>query len=535
MIEFPPFRLDLAAGALWRHRQSVPLRRKTWAVLRYLAERPGMLVSKPELETAVWGQAISDDALTRTVAELRHTLGDDSRIPRIIQTVHRRGFRFIAPLAEHGADPVEVAPSTRSGDAFFVGRDSELSALTATLGRASQAERQVVFITGETGAGKTSLLRSLLLSGLASTPNLCVGWGTCLEPPGDREPFRPVLDALESLSRHPTMMLASVLRDVAPHWLALMPRLQAPDDAARLPLVREGTTPQGMLREFANVVEVIAADEPLALVFDDLQWSDVATVDLFGMLAQRPEPARLMLVGIYRSTDASAQQHPIARSMAHLQERRLGVHIALDGLPPADVADYVRRRLAIVDDEITALIYDRTEGNPLFVAALVDHLLAAGGGIGGSHRWSVASHAHLVNDIPDGLRHALEGQLNLARPSERAVLDVASVAGMTFDTRELAAALGEPVESVEARCDVISQVHHLFRTHVLPHRWPDGTTGTRYGFVHALYQVILYEALPLDRRAEFHRRIGQRLEAAYATSTVTVLAPVTVRSTRLGE
>jgi DNA-binding winged helix-turn-helix (wHTH) protein len=528
MIEFPPYRLDLAAGMLWRHQQPVPLRPKTWAVLRYLAERPGLLVSKSELETAVWGQAVSDDALTRTVAELRRILGDDPRTPRIIQTVHRRGFRFIAPLTEHRAEVVEppALTSRARADALFVGRESELSTLAATFGTALQGKRQVVFITGELGAGKTSLLRSFLHSVSASSPNMRLAWGTCDRLRG-RDPFRPALDALHSLSSHPTMMLASVLREVAPHWLAQMPSLQAPDDTARLSLTRAGTTPHGMLREFATLVESIAADEPLVMVFDDLHWSDVGTVDLLGMIAHRPERARLMLVGIYRTTDATAQHHPIAQSMVQLQEHRLCTHIALEGLPPGDVADYVRQRLAAspVPDDMTALIYRRTEGNPMFMAALVDHLLAAGGAIERDHGWSLTvRNAELLRTVPDGLRVALEGQLDLVMPAERAVLDVASVAGMTFDTREIAAVLGESVEAVEARCDHICRVHHLFRTRACPYPWPDGTTGIRYGFVHALYQAVLYDALPPDRRATFHRRIGERLEAGYAGQTGVVSA-----------
>jgi DNA-binding winged helix-turn-helix (wHTH) protein len=100
-IEFPPFRLDLRAGRLLRDDHPVPLRPKTWALLQYFAERPGLLVSKDELVAGVWGHgAVTDDAISRTLGELRHVLGDDARVPHIIQTVPRRRFRFIAPVTE---------------------------------------------------------------------------------------------------------------------------------------------------------------------------------------------------------------------------------------------------------------------------------------------------------------------------------------------------------------------------------------------------------------------------------------------------
>jgi DNA-binding winged helix-turn-helix (wHTH) protein len=136
VIEFPPYRLDARAGRLWRGRQSVSLRPKTWELLRYLVERPGALVTKDELHAAIWGDTVvSDDTLSRTLAELRMVLQDDARSPRIIETVHRRGFRFIAQV--HG--PSESDPSGDAPDApgpmpeartsTLVGREAEMARL----------------------------------------------------------------------------------------------------------------------------------------------------------------------------------------------------------------------------------------------------------------------------------------------------------------------------------------------------------------------------------------------------------------------
>src|SRR5215510_11239580 len=95
---FPPFRLDPANEQLWCDTQVLELRPKTFAVLRHLAERPGRLVTKDELLDAVWGQtAVSDSVLKSCIAELRKVLSDSAQTPRYIATVHRRGYRFIAP------------------------------------------------------------------------------------------------------------------------------------------------------------------------------------------------------------------------------------------------------------------------------------------------------------------------------------------------------------------------------------------------------------------------------------------------------
>src|SRR5262249_38639837 len=110
-IGFGAFRLDLRAGLLLRGRDPIPLRPKTWPVLRYLLERRGQLITKSELLDAVWGEvAVTESVLNKSIGELRTALGDSYKMPHLIETVQRRGFRFIAP--------VDVRPPFGSGRAL---------------------------------------------------------------------------------------------------------------------------------------------------------------------------------------------------------------------------------------------------------------------------------------------------------------------------------------------------------------------------------------------------------------------------------
>src|SRR5689334_6495170 len=96
-IMFPPFQLDLMAGRLACGSDPVQLPPKAFGVLRYLAERPGQLVSKDELLQGIWPDVhVSGDVLKVTIAEIRKVLADPCKEPRIIETAHRRGYRFIA-------------------------------------------------------------------------------------------------------------------------------------------------------------------------------------------------------------------------------------------------------------------------------------------------------------------------------------------------------------------------------------------------------------------------------------------------------
>ena len=99
VLRFGPFRTDLSDGSLWREDEEVRMPPRALAILLYLLERPGRVVSKAELIDAVWKDAnVSETSLTEALGIVRQTLGDNSQQPLYIQTVHRRGYRFIAPV-----------------------------------------------------------------------------------------------------------------------------------------------------------------------------------------------------------------------------------------------------------------------------------------------------------------------------------------------------------------------------------------------------------------------------------------------------
>lgn len=98
-FSFDSYRVDSINGCLWRGKQSIVLTPKAFAVLCYLVERSGRVVTKDELLTALWPETVvGEAALTVCVGEIRKALGDDPQVPRVIETVHRRGYRFIAAV-----------------------------------------------------------------------------------------------------------------------------------------------------------------------------------------------------------------------------------------------------------------------------------------------------------------------------------------------------------------------------------------------------------------------------------------------------
>src|SRR5262247_3864243 len=115
-IVFDPFCLDLANECLWDGLQAIKLRPKAFAVLDYLLEHPGQLVTKEELLNAIWpGTFVGDAVLKVAIRQIREALGDDPNSPRFIETAHRRGYRFINQKQETSNRAVEGS-SLRAAD-----------------------------------------------------------------------------------------------------------------------------------------------------------------------------------------------------------------------------------------------------------------------------------------------------------------------------------------------------------------------------------------------------------------------------------
>src|SRR5262249_38743426 len=146
-VRFGPFLLDGANQRLIRGERVIALTPKSFAVLAYLSTRAGQLVGKDELLSAVWPDVHVGDAVLKTsVREIRKALGDPARNPAFIETVHRRGYRFIAVTAapaEHHESPASARHAspgaigehawTRNASWQLVGRDAELARLERCL------------------------------------------------------------------------------------------------------------------------------------------------------------------------------------------------------------------------------------------------------------------------------------------------------------------------------------------------------------------------------------------------------------------
>ncbi|MGE0825689.1 MAG: AAA family ATPase [Candidatus Binatia bacterium] len=542
-LHFGPYRLDLRNAQLWRGKQAVRLTAKAVAVLQYLVARPGQLVTKDELLSRVWPEAVvSDPALTVCMGRLRKALRDSAKKPQYIETVHRQGYRFIGKVGNSqdtgDRSPLPAAPDTtgatdhRQPTTALVGRETELTQLHQWLDKAINGERQVVFVTGEAGIGKTTLVEAFLeqLSGRA---DLWIARGQCIKHHGAGEAYLPVLEAVGQLCREPGREeLIELVGRYAPTWLAQIPGVLAGEELEALQRRVVGATKERMLREMAEAIELLTAERTLVLRFEDLQWSDYSSLDLISYLARRPHRARVLLLGAYRPVDVILGTHPLRELKQDLLVHGQCQELALELLTEDEVAQYVGGRFPTETADQVSLgklaryIYRRTEGNPLFMVNVVDNLVRRGMIVEREGRWGLSSELEAV-ETPGTLRQFIEQQVEQLTPEAQRALEMASVAGMEFSTAAVSAALEKQIETVENECEELARQGQFVRALGIG-EWPDGTITARFGFTHALYQEVLYERLRATERINLHQKIGKRIEEAYGPRAGEIAAELAV-------
>jgi DNA-binding winged helix-turn-helix (wHTH) protein/tetratricopeptide (TPR) repeat protein len=530
MKVFPPFRLDTLNQCLWRRGDTgrderILLTPKTFAVLAYLVEHAGRLVTHDELLEAGWpGSVVEPQAVKKHVLGVRTALGDRPKNSLFIETVTKRGYRFIAPVSESIASSPVVSGRTTQG--ALVGRGAALEELHEAWHRALSSERQIVLITGEAGIGKTALAEEFRRQVAVGERSIRIALGQCIEGYGSKEAYGPMLDALGRLCRGPRCEgIVQILSAEAPTWLAQFPALLTREHREMLQREILGATRERMLREIGDALESITAETALLLVFEDLHWTDDSTVDLISTLARRRTPAKLMLLATCRPLNPQPLGHALKVLLPDLLVHRLCREIDLTPLSEADVEEYlsVQSPASRPPQGLSALVHRHSEGNPLFIMAALEHMAKRRLVTRANGRWELQRPLEQIElEVPDDLRHMIEAQLERLSAQEQNALELASIAGASFSASVISSAADIDSRTLEDLYEELSRRHQIVKW--VGTQSPSDASGTeRYEFVHALYRQVLYDRQLSGRRARLHRQIGERLATVYAQRTEEVV------------
>jgi len=436
----------------------------------------------------------------------------------------------LAPLppSHHLSPESERSPSSPSQHAALntqysvvVGREAELTQLQNVFEKALRGERQIVFVSGEAGIGKTTLVDAFLAQ-IRNRADVLITSGQCVEQYGPGEAYMPLLEATQRLCRAPGgEQHIEALQRYAPSWMAQLPSLLEPQEFARLQQRVQGTNRERMLREMAEAAELFTAQQGAVVVLEDLHWSDVSTLEWLSYMARQREPAKLLILGTYRPTETAINNHLLRGIVQELQARRHCDEVRLEPLAEEAIAEYLVERFALETrhasplQELAPLLYRRTGGNPLFVVNVVDDLLQQGIVREEAGRWQVhGDQSSITESVPDTLRQVIARQVERLSEAEQRLLEVASIVGVEFSAAAVAAGLQVTVEEVDQQCELLARQGQFIHSQGIE-EWPDNTLSERYSFQHALYQAVLAERMTETQKVRVHRRVGERKALAY--------------------
>jgi DNA-binding winged helix-turn-helix (wHTH) protein/tetratricopeptide (TPR) repeat protein len=499
-VHFNEFELDEANASLLRHGKPVALAPTPFALLCALARRPGTLLTKHALLDEVWGhQFVTDSVLKTAISDLRMVLEDDPRQPRFIETVSRRGYRFIAvPTAIPTAGAVAQEKPARAGrqtESWFIGRTEELAQLRSLWNGALGGKRAVVWIAGEPGIGKTTLIEHFV----AGLGDVACARGQCVDLYGAGEPYLPVLEALAELCRSDSEVPA-LLRAVAPTWLLQLPWLSTADEREALRRELAGIGPERMLREMGQLLDRYTERRPLLLVTEDLHWSDRATIQLIDYVARRRGTARLMWLASFRLAEVVALDHPLNPLRHELRLHGLCEEVVLDPFSEAEVADYVAERSPSMagDESFVRALHGRTDGVPLFVASVMTESMTR-------------AHPDDIGEavtVPENLTALIDHYIAKLGDEQRTMLSAAATCGAEFRVSTVALALERDAAWVDQTCEELARMQLWLK----PTEQRGDASEPTHSFRHALFRQVLYERTATAGRGQLHRKVGAALE-----------------------
>lgn len=419
-------------------------------------------------------------------------------LPGAAEPVSAFEVRWERPPPVQAPLPAEL--EAYRGRAPFVGRTAERERVRAAWRLALRGERQVAFVAGEPGIGKTRLVAELARE--LHEEGAVVLWGRSYEEA--LTPYQPFVQALQHHIRNaPPEELrrqlgtdAGVLARFLPELekrLSTPPRAPAEDESERYRL----------FEAVSRLLNGVSAELPLLLVLDDLQWADQGTLLLLKHLARDPSPAPLLLLGTYRHSEVG-REHPLALVQADVERDRIVERVELAGLEEAETAALVGALLGWRPPlDVVRSLRGETEGNPFFLEEVVRHLEQLGLSTDPERLARVQATVQELG-VPARVRELVGRRLQRLSPPTRAALSAAAVLGSEFGSTVLAEVLGLAGER-----ELVPALDEAVEGRLLvevPERL------ARYSFSHALIQQALYEEQTVNRRAALHEQAAAALE-----------------------
>src|SRR5690349_13738420 len=404
----------------------------------------------------------------------------------------------------------------------LIGRDTQLESMRRTLAHAREGNGRVALIVGEAGVGKSRLLRAM--SDEARLAGFFVFQGACFE--AERSiPYSPLLDLVRLFaSSAPRAIVSHVLEPAAGDLVSMFPELRPllPDVTPSASVDPESDR-RRLFHVLAQAITQLARKQPVFIAFEDVHWSDDATLELVFHLARSHATQPVVIALTYRGEEAGPR---LAKLVTDLERARVVSDLPLERLGRDDVGAMLRAIFGPHQNlgaEFVHVLHGLTEGNPFFVEETLKSLIIAGDlapAAGGAWRARPLERVRVPRTAVEAVRRRLAA---LTVPA-RDVASLAAIAGRRFDFDLLRA-----LTDLDERA-LLALVKELIAAQLVVEE-----SAERFAFRHALTREAIYAELLARERVALHRQVAAALERQYAHALDAVVEALAYHSWEAGD
>lgn len=397
-------------------------------------------------------------------------------------------------------EPDNTNPGQAALRSVFIGREVEKGLFAGAIEQVSQGKGCLLLLSGEPGIGKSRLADELASD--AARRGFVVASGRCWEA-GGAPAYWPVVQALRScLSQFPAEVLEDAAGPRAGEIVQILPELgQVVGETSEAPTLDSEAARFSLFDATTSFLTRLSRSQPIFLVFDDLHVADTPSLLFLRFLADGMDTARILVLASYRDPDPDRDK-PLDPALPELSRCSVTRPLKLGGLSRSDVSRFVEVNAGeAAPDALISLLYDETDGNPLFLGEVV-RLLASEGRISES-----PPSAAFRLTVPESVRVAISRRLSRLTPRTQDLLSSAAVLGREFSLDVLERLLGVQ------RSDLLPGLDEATEFRIVT---PLAESPGSLRFSHALIRDVLYDSLPPSHRLKLHLQAGAALEECYA-------------------